>query len=110
MGDPRSIGVDVRLIASTVYGAASRDDALWSGLHGLDAIELWIPPLRERPDEIPVLASFLLEQLNRQYRRNAQLCPDVLAAFQANPWPGNIRELAAAVHRLVIGGATASVH
>src|SRR6267142_96346 len=110
MGDPRTIGVDVRLMVTTVYGAAPRDDVLWSALHRLNAIELWIPPLRERPDKIPVLASFFLEQLNRRYRRNVQLCPDVLAAFQSNPWPGNIRELAAAVHRLVIGGATASVH
>ncbi|PYN74171.1 MAG: hypothetical protein DMD96_31015 [Candidatus Rokuibacteriota bacterium] len=110
IGDERTIVVDVRLIASTAHDAATRDGDLWAGLCSLDAVELLIPPLRQRMDEIPVLASFFVDQLNRRYGRHVQLCPDVIAAFQAQAWPGNVRELADAVHRMVLDGATAPVH
>ena len=110
-GGRETIRVDVRLIASTTHSAAAPgDDDLWQGLHGLNAVEICIPPLRQRPEEIPAFASFFLEQLNRRYRRDVKLCPDVIAEFQAHPWPGNIRELGEAVHRLVVGRATAPVH
>src|SRR3989449_5629494 len=108
IGDPELIRVDVRLIASTANSGAIHDDP-WKELHRLNTIEICIPPLRQRTEEIPVLASFFLEQFNRRDRRNVHLCPDVTAALQARLWPGNIRELVDAVHELVMGGATAPV-
>src|SRR5439155_370388 len=89
VADPgRSRRVDVRVIASTMrdVGPGGRDD-LWHELHGLNAAEISIPPLRQRTDEIPVFASFFLEQFNRRYRRDVQLRSDVLATFRARPWP-----------------------
>src|SRR5437660_128075 len=92
--------------ATTVDGAepgSSYD--LCQELRALDVVEIFVPPLRQRREEIPVFASFFLEQFNRLYRRDVQLCPDVLAALKAHSWPGNIRELEGALRRLVIGGA-----
>ena len=101
--------VDVRVIASTVHGAETggRDD-LWQELYRCNVVEIRIPPLRQRTDEIPVFVAFFLERFNRHYRRDAQLCPEVLAEFKARSWPGNIRELEEAVRRLVVGGSDIS--
>ncbi len=110
-GGHETIRVDVRLIASTTRSAAARgDDDLWQELHRLNAVEICIPPLRQRPEEIPAFAAFFREQLSRRYRRDVQLCPDLIAALRAHPWPGNILELGEEIHRLVVGGGTASVH
>ncbi|PYM95768.1 MAG: hypothetical protein DME04_03845 [Candidatus Rokuibacteriota bacterium] len=110
IGGRETIQVDVRLIASTSDNAPARaDNGLWQALRGLDAVEICVPPLRERIDEIPVLASFFLERFKRRYRRDAQLCPDMMSAFQTRSWPGNIRELEEEVHRLFVGEAKAAV-
>ena len=96
------IRVDVRVIASTAESAETGGcDELWKELHRLSMVELSIPPLKQRPEEISLFASFFLEQFNRRYRRNVQLSEDVIAACRAHSWPGNIRELEEAVHRLV---------
>ncbi len=97
------IRVDVRVIASTVDGGEGNDQ-LWRELKRLNVVEVCIPPLRERTEEIPVLASFFLERFNRSYRRDIQLCPEMIARFKTHAWPGNIRELEEAVRRLVVGG------
>jgi len=105
-GGREILRVDARVIASTVDGAepgSSYD--LWQELRALDVVEIFVPPLRQRREEIPVFASFFLEQFNRLCRRDVQLCPDVLATLKAHSWPGNIRELEGALRRLVIGGA-----
>ena len=110
-GGREIIRVDARVIASTVQGAepGGRDD-IWQELRRLNVVEIGIPPLRQRTDEIPAFTSFFLEQFNRQFRRDVQLCPDVMATFRAHSWPGNIRELEEAVHRLVVGEAMSPVH
>jgi len=102
-GGRETLRIDVRVIASTAHGVGTggRDD-LWKELHRLNVVEVCIPPLRQRTEEIPLFASFFLEQFNRRYRRDVQLCADVIATFKAHSWPGNIRELEEAVHRLVV--------
>lgn len=97
----------MHVIASTVHNATG-DDHLWPELRRLDAAEICILPLRQRTEEISVWASFFLEQFNRRYRRDVQLCPDVIAGFMTHAWPGNIRELEEAVRRLVVGGGEAT--
>jgi DNA-binding NtrC family response regulator len=94
-GGDETIPVDVRVIASTARSVM---------FDGLNVVEISIPPLRHRTDEIASFASFFLERFNRLYRRDVELCPDTLAAFRARPWPGNISELEEAVHQLVIKG------
>ena len=97
------IRVDVRVIASTVDGGEGNDQ-LWRELKRLNVVEVCIPPLRQRTEDIPVWASFFLERFNRSYRRDIQLCPEMIARFKTHAWPGNIRELEEAVRRLVVGG------
>jgi DNA-binding NtrC family response regulator len=97
--------VDVRVIASTTLSTETGDHAdLWEELRGWNAHEIYIPPLRERIDEVASFASFFGEQFGRQFRRDVEFCPEVMTALEAHSWPGNIRELEAAVHRLVLGG------
>jgi len=110
-GGREIIRIDVRVIASTGQSADfGRHDYLWKELQALKMVEICVPPLRQRTEEIPVFASFFLEQFNRRYRRDVQLCADELAALMARSWPGNIRELEDAVHRLVVGGAPSPSH
>jgi len=99
-----------RVIVSTEQGRPTGgDDGLWDELHRLNVVELRIPPLRQRMDEVPVFAAFFLERFNRWYRRDVRLCTDAMAMFMERSWPGNIRELEETVHRLVVGGAMSPV-
>src|SRR3989442_6063759 len=96
------VRVDVRVIASTVHEPETGDpDNLWQDLRRLNVVEVRIPPLRQRTEEIPDFASFFLEQFNRRYRRHVQLFPYVLAAFSAHSWPRYVPRLDEAVYRLV---------
>jgi DNA-binding NtrC family response regulator len=103
-GGREIIRVDVRVLASTAQNAEARgDNELWQELRRLNAVEIDIPPLRQRPEEIPLFVSFFLERFNCRYRRDVQLS-DVIAQFRGQPWRANIRELEEAVHRIVLGG------
>lgn len=103
-GSQETMRVDVRLIASTMDGdPACVDCELCLGLKRHNAVEIRVPPLRQRTAEIRVLASLFLERLNRRYRRHAHLGADQMARLQRHSWPGNIRELEDAVRRLVLG-------
>src|SRR5712691_2508423 len=110
-GGREIIRLDVRVIASTRNGRENGgSDYLWQELQRLNVVEIWIPPLRQRTEEIPLFASFFLEQFKQRYRRDVQLGSDVLTRFMARSWPRNICELEEAVHRLVVGDAMSPVH
>jgi two-component system response regulator AtoC len=99
------IDVDARVIAAT-----NRDleTAMGRGLfredlyYRLNVVEIRVPPLRERRDEIPALAAYFLAKFNAQYGRKKQLSPETIARLQQYPWSGNVRELENAVRRLVV--------
>jgi DNA-binding NtrC family response regulator len=97
VGDVRERPVDVRLIAATnrdLEAEAAAGRFRWDLYFRLGAATVWLPPLRERPREIRVLAeSFLGAAVARMGRAPLKLTPEVLAAFQRYVWPGNIREL-----------------
>ena len=62
-----------------------------------------MPPLRERREEIPILAEHFLQKYSRQYNRaGARLSRELLERFQGYPWPGNVRELENLVKRIVV--------
>jgi two-component system response regulator AtoC len=107
IGGRELIHVDVRVIAST---NRNLETALQTGTfredlyYRLNVVEIRVPPLRERRDEIAPLAERFLATFNQQYRREAQLSREVLDLFREYPWPGNVRELENMMRRLVVLG------
>jgi DNA-binding NtrC family response regulator len=106
VGASRAQRVDVRLVAAThrdlpsmVAEAKFRED-LWFRLR---VVDLELPPLRERGDDVFVLAAHMLEKIARKLGRPAlSLSAEALAAIRAYPWPGNVRELENAIERAAI--------
>jgi two-component system, NtrC family, response regulator AtoC len=92
LGGSRKVAFDVRVVAATNQPL---EEAVKSGrfrsdlFHRLSQIQLRVPALRERPDDIVALAEFYLQQA----RPGARFAPGVLEILVAQPWPGNIREL-----------------
>lgn len=109
LGAIRDRALDVQVIAATnrdlqadVDSGRFRADLL----HRLRVLTFEIPPLRERPGDIVLLARHFCEQLGIQYRRErCRLAPDAEAALLAYPWPGNVRELHNVLERAVLLGA-----
>ena len=102
-----TIPVDVRLIAATnqdleamVEGGTFRRDLYYR----LNLIPLHIPPLRERGDDIPLLAVHFLEKFNAKYGKKKELTDEAMQIMKEYPWPGNIREMENLLERLVIIG------
>ena len=103
VGSTRSRTVDVRIVASTNRDLA---EAMKSGefrqdlYYRINTITVTLPPLRERPEDIALLAQHFVEA-NAAYGAK-RLSAAALAALEAYPWPGNVRELLHAIERAVI--------
>ena len=105
VGGHALIDVDARVIAATnrdLEAAMERGLFREDLYYRLNVVEIRVPPLRERRDEIPALAAYFLAKFNAQYGRKKQLSPDTIARLQEYPWSGNVRELENAVRRLVV--------
>jgi transcriptional regulator with GAF, ATPase, and Fis domain len=106
VGGERPITVDVRVIAATnqllerrVAEGHFRQDLYYR----LKVVPVTVPPLRERRDDIPLLAEhFRLEYVDRLKRKVAAIGPDAMAALLDYDWPGNVRELRHAIERAVL--------
>lgn len=105
VGGTQPVPVDVQIIAATnknleqmVEEGKFREDLFYR----LSVIPIHIPPLRERPEDIPPLAYHFLQQWNQKHDRNIQLAPDALNLLEVYPWPGNVRELQNVIERAVI--------
>jgi two-component system response regulator AtoC len=113
VGGEKIIDTDVRLIAATNRDleASMRAHQFREDLYyRLNVIEIRIPPLRERREEIPVLTDHFLRQFNAQYGRSVDIPSQTLRVFVEYHWPGNIRELENAVKRIVVLGSARPVH
>jgi two-component system response regulator AtoC len=106
LGSNRPIDVNVRVVAATNRDleAMRRDGTFREDLYyRLQVIEIHVPPLRERREEIPLLAEFFLAKYAGVYRRPpARPSRALLDALVAYPWPGNVRELENMMKRLVV--------
>jgi len=106
LGDPGPIQVDVRVIAATNRDLEDliRENLFREDLYyRLNVVELFLPPLRERPQDIEILSKYYLKrfaQINR--RKVAGIHPDVMELLQTYRWPGNVRELINVIERSVI--------
>jgi DNA-binding NtrC family response regulator len=105
VGASRSKEVDVRVIAATnrdlprmVEEKKFRED-LW---YRLKTVRIFMPSLRERRSDIPLLARFFLNKYNSRYNREVKLMESGVRALQDFTWPGNVRELQHMIERLTI--------
>ena len=99
------VDVDARVIAATnrdLEDAMKRGEFREDLYYRLNVVEIRVPPLRERREEIPMLAKWFLAKFNAQYGRQKQLQPETLARLREYPWSGNIRELENVIRRLVV--------
>ncbi|MEN1935563.1 sigma 54-interacting transcriptional regulator [Paenibacillus sp. 102] len=97
--------INVQIIAATnkrlekmVEAGTFREDLFYR----LNVIPLQVPPLRERMEDVPILAFHFLQQLNEKYNKNYHLTPDALNLLEFYSWPGNVRELQNMIERLVV--------
>ena len=107
IGGRELIKVDTRIMASTnrnLEVALGRGEFREDLYYRLNVVEIHVPPLRERSEEVPVLASSFLDRFNREYQQDRQLTPDTLALLANSPWPGNVRELENFIRRFVVLG------
>jgi Nif-specific regulatory protein len=105
VGGRRTITVDVRLVAATNRDleAAVRSGSFRLDLyHRLQVIELVLPPLRERAEDVPQLAAHFLAELAAEHGREILLTADAVEALCRARWPGNVRQLRNVLERLVV--------
>lgn len=106
VGGDKTLHVDVRLVAATnrnleamVNEGTFRNDLYYR----LNVVSLHVPPLRERPTDIPLLISHFLRKFTAEHHRDIQGFDDnALDIMQGYAWPGNVRELANAIERAVV--------
>jgi two-component system, NtrC family, response regulator HydG len=105
VGATADIKVDVRIVAAThrdldkeVKAGKFRQDLLFR----LKVIQIRVPPLREHPEDIPELAAFFLAKVSGECRRNFKLTSAAMRKLQAHLWPGNVRQLRAAIESAAV--------
>jgi len=106
VGSSKTRRVNVRILSATnadvaeeVRAGRFREDLLFR----LNTVEIRLPPLRERTEDIPPLAVYFLERHAGRYHKGVQgFAPDALEALLRHPWPGNVRELDHAIERAVL--------
>ena len=106
VGESRTIRVDVRVVAATnqsledeIAAGRFRDDLYYR----LNVVPIPLPPLRDRRDDIPLLAQFFLKRYSEHNRRDVpDMTLELKEALLSHDWPGNVRELENTIERLVV--------
>jgi DNA-binding NtrC family response regulator len=116
VGGNHPIAVDVRIIAATnrdlenaIKAGAFREDLY----HRLNVIAIMLPPLRERKEDIPLLAHYFLQRFSKETTKAfAEISAEAQQRLLDYPWPGNVRELANVIERAIVlgDGPTLTVH
>ncbi|WP_137404998.1 sigma-54-dependent transcriptional regulator [Echinicola rosea] len=106
IGTNKSIPVDIRLISATnmkVHDMVMDNTFRQDLLYRVNTVEIFLPPLRERQDDIPLLANHFLKIYAKKYRKDfSGFKPAAIQLLQNYSWPGNIRELQHAIERAII--------
>jgi two-component system NtrC family response regulator len=113
IGDPVPRRVDVRVIAATNRDlqAMLRDGEFREDLYyRLSVAPLITPPLRRRPDDIPLLVHHFSNRFNEKLRKEVRFTPEAIDAMKRYRWPGNVRELENVVERLTVFNTTGVVN
>jgi two-component system response regulator AtoC len=106
VGDPKTHKVDVRVITATAKNLEAemrrgtfREDLFYR----LNVMQIHLPPLRERTEEIPPLCQLFIERFNGELKKNiASISPGAMSHLMKHPWPGNVRELENVIQRAVV--------
>lgn len=106
IGGNETIKVDVRIIAATnkklleeIKRGKFREDLYYR----LNVVEIHIPPLRERMEDVPALVEYFLEDFSKKYNKpDLQISPGAMHTLQSFSWPGNVRELRNVIERAVV--------
>jgi Nif-specific regulatory protein len=110
VGGTRTIRVDVRVVAATnrdLEGAVRRGEFRQDLYYRLNVVSFEMPPLRDRREDIPLLASYFVSKYAAKFKRRVTgLSPEARECLTAYDWPGNVRELENAVERAVVLGST----
>ncbi len=104
VGDSRSISVDVRIISTTnrnLREEVSRGNFREDLYHRLSIVPIHIPPLRERPSDIPLLVKHFLQKF-QDGSKVIKIDPEALEHLKTYPWSGNVRELANVIQQMMI--------
>ncbi len=106
VGSDKTVSVDVRLIAATnenLQELVEKGDFRQDLFYRLSVMTIELPPLRERREEIPLLAHHFLEKYSDSLDKEiAGITPQAMAVLEAHDWPGNVRELEHVVERAVL--------
>jgi DNA-binding NtrC family response regulator len=106
VGSGKETLINIRLICATnmpLYEMVKENKFRQDLLYRINTIEIEIPPLRDRLEDIPLLANHFLKQYSARYGKNiSKLSDGAMARMSKHPWPGNIRELQHAVERAII--------
>jgi transcriptional regulator with PAS, ATPase and Fis domain len=103
LGGKETIKTDVRIIAATNKSLEDlrdekkfRDDLYWR----LNVVSIYIPPLRERPEDVDVLVQYFIKKFNREMSKDVKgPSSELLKEFKTYSWPGNVRELQSIIQR-----------
>jgi DNA-binding NtrC family response regulator len=113
LGSSQTRIVDIRVIAATnrtLADQVARGEFREDLLYRINLIAVHLPPLRERPDDIPVLASRFVQAVSHSYgREDLSITTAALAWLRRQPWPGNVRQLRQWIERAALVGAHAAL-
>ena len=113
LGGARPISVDIRLIAATnkdlahaVKAGTFREDLYYR----LNVVSVVVPPLRERPEDIPILAEYFVSKFAVKCKVKAKkISPEAMAGMMNYDWPGNVREFENAIERALVLGVSDAI-
>ncbi len=105
VGGEKTVPVDVRIIAATnrdIQGLVEKNQFRKDLYYRLNVVPVEVPSLRERKEEIPVLAAHFVQMFNKKYKMDKELSANVIDVLMDYDWPGNVRELENIMERLVV--------
>ncbi len=106
LGSNKSIPIDIRLICATnmpIYDMVQKKEFRQDMLYRINTVEIHLPPLRERPEDIVLLADHFLKIYSKKYQKPPlKIADSTLKKLEKYNWPGNVRELQHAIERAVI--------
>ena len=112
VGGTGSVPADVKILAASnrnllamVQAGTFREDLYYR----LNVVEIVLPPLRERPEDIVPLIYYFLQVYGKQYKKRRHISEQAVGVLRQNPWRGNVRELAHTIERLVVTSAGGTI-